>query len=123
MALRIELARQRSLTRNREWGIYVEESDYRFAEFNQVDGIWVEQIGRPFDKNDLPQLVGLSLDLEEYDPLPFDDDDALPQIIIFSSGEITPFTIVLEPEWNTAPWRVTSDGLSQVEAIRDGDSA
>ena len=40
LALRIELARQRSLTRNREWGIYVEEADYRFAEFDQAEGVW-----------------------------------------------------------------------------------
>jgi general secretion pathway protein H len=122
MALRIELARQRSLTRNREWGIYVEDADYYFAEFDQVEGVWIEQRARPFDKSDLPEFVGLSLDLEEYDALPFDEDDDLPQIIIFSSGEITPFRILLEPEWNTEPWQVTSDGLSQTEAIRAGDS-
>ena len=33
-AYRIELARQQALQRNREWGVYVEEQGYRFAEFD-----------------------------------------------------------------------------------------
>ena len=121
LALRVELARQRSLTRNREWGIYVEEDGYRFAEFDPDEAVWVEQIARPFDQNDLPERVELSLELEEYDSLPFDEDDALPQIIVFSSGEITPFTILLEPEWKAPAWLVTSDGLAPAAANREGD--
>lgn len=121
LALRVEFARQRSLTRNREWGVYVEEDAYRFAEFDPDDGIWVVQVGRPFNQNDLPALVTLALDLGEFEGLPFTDDEDLPQIVIFSSGEITPFTIELLPEWRTEPWRVSSDGLSRVEAFREGD--
>lgn len=118
MAMRIELARQHSLTRNREWGIFVEEDGYRFAEFDPEQQIWTEKNQRPFNENDLPDLVALSLDLEEYDSLPFEEQDELPQILIFSSGEITPFSLLLEPEWETRPWQVTSDGLARVEASR-----
>jgi general secretion pathway protein H len=118
MAMRIELARQHSLTRNREWGVYVEEAEYRFAEFDPEQRVWIEMVQRPFNETDLPDLVGLSLDLEEYDSLPFDEEEELPQILIFSSGEITPFTLLLEPEWETSPWMVTSDGLARVEASR-----
>lgn len=122
LAMRIELARQHSLTRNREWGIYVEEDAYRFAEFDPEQQVWVEQVQRPFDNVDLPELVGLSLDLEEYDTLPFEEEDGLPQILIFSSGEVTPFSIVLEPQWQTDAWQVSSDGLARVEAAKVGDS-
>jgi len=119
LAMRIELARQHALTRNREWGIYVEEDTYYFAEFDPEQRIWVEQTQRPFDDDDLPDLVGLGLDLEEYDSLPFEEEDGLPQILIFSSGEITPFSILIEPEWRAPPWRVSSDGLARVEATRE----
>lgn len=122
LAMRIELARQHSLTRNREWGIYVEEDTYWFAEFDPEQRVWIEQRQRPFDDDDLPEMVGLSLDLEEYDSLPFEEEDELPQILIFSSGEITPFSILLEPQWQSEPWRVSSDGLARVEAIRDEDA-
>lgn len=121
LAMRIELARQHSLTRNREWGIYVEEAAYRFAEFDPEQQVWIEKNERPFNENDLPDLVGLSLDLEEYDSLPFEEDDELPQILIFSSGEITPFTLLLEPEWETNAWLVSSDGLARAEASRAED--
>ena len=123
LALRVELARQRSLTRNREWGIYIEEAGYRFAEFDPDQSVWVQQTGRPFEQNDLPEFVGLTLDLEEFDSLPFSDNEDLPQIIIFSSGEITPFTIRLDPEWGAEPWQITSDGLSRAEAAREGNAA
>ena len=121
MVMRIELARQHSLTRNREWGIYVEEAAYRFAEFDPEQQVWIEKNERPFNENDLPDLVGLSLDLEEYDSLPFEEDDELPQILIFSSGEITPFALLLEPEWETNAWLVSSDGLARAEASRSED--
>lgn len=120
LALRIELARQRSLTRNREWGIFVEPDTYRFAEFDPDRGNWITQTGRPFDRDDLPERVRLLLELEEYDELPFEESDGLPQILIFSSGEITPFRILMEPEWRTVPWVVGSDGLAQVTATREG---
>ena len=118
MAMRIELARQHSLTRNREWGIYVEDAGYRFAELDPEQQVWTEMTRRPFNENDLPDLVGLSLELDEYDSLPFEENEDLPQILIFSSGEITPFTLLLEPEWETTPWSVSSDGLARVEAAR-----
>lgn len=121
LALRIELARQRSLTRNREWGIFVEPDTYRFAEFDPDRGNWINQMGRPFDRDDLPDRVRLLLELEEYDELPFAESDGLPQILIFSSGEVTPFRILLEPEWRTLPWVVSSDGLAQVTASREDD--
>jgi len=127
MALRVELARQRALTRNREWGIYVEADAYAFAEFDPDKGFWVQQEGRPFAQNDVPQLVALNLELEDFDELPFSGSgkgsEDLPQIVVFSSGEITPFTIRLEPEWDTLPWLVTSDGFSQTQASREGDSS
>ena len=55
--------------------------------------------------------------------LPFADGKDLPQIVVFSSGEVTPFTIYLEPDWDTLRWFVSSDGISRVAAEREGDSA
>jgi general secretion pathway protein H len=125
LALRVELARQRALTRNREWGIYIEPDSYAFAEFDPEQGLWVQQEGRPFAQNDVPEAVELVLTLADFDGLPFPDgtdNEELPHILVFSSGEITPFTIHLEPGWDTLPWLVISDGLSRTEASREGES-
>ena len=131
LAMRVELARQRALTRNREWGIYVETGSYAFAEFDPEQGLWVQQEGRPFAQNDVPETVELNLTLADFDEGSFlgketdgmeTDNEDLPQILVFSSGEITPFTIQLEPAWDTLPWQVVSDGLSRAEASREDGS-
>ena len=124
MALRMELARQRALQRNREWGIYVRADDYAFAEYDPEEASWIEQTDRAFDQNDLPERVALRLRTEGVGQLPFaENDEDTPQIIVFSSGEITPFTVRLEPDWDTAPWLVESDGLARIEAVREGEVA
>lgn len=121
LAARIELARQHALQRNREWGIYVDRDGYRFAEFDVDTAQWVERQNRPFNAAEVPQEMDLRLKTSGVGELPFADGEDLPQIVVFSSGEITPFTVFVEPDWNTDPWLVTSDGLSRAIARREGD--
>jgi general secretion pathway protein H len=40
----------------------------------------------------------------------------LPEVLLLSSGEATPFTIRLNPEGEGVAWRVSSDGLSRTTA-------
>ena len=123
MSVRIEMARHHALQRNREWGIYITEDAYSFAEFDPLQRQWVPQDSRQFNQTDLPERVTLRLSVENLEDLPFDEEDGLPQIIVFSSGEVTPFTVFLEPDWDTLRWLVSSDGLSRTTAERDGDRA
>ena len=119
-AYRVELARQQALQRNREWGVYVEEKGYRFAEFDPEVGEWIERSRRPFGNDELPDYLSLRLQTEGVGELPFGDADDLPRLLIFSSGEITPFTLLLRPEVDMAAWEVRSDGLSRARARREG---
>jgi general secretion pathway protein H len=118
LAYRVELARQYALQRNREWGVYVEPESVRFAEFDPEQESWVEQARRPFSDLNLPANVTLSVESEGLDQLTATERERLPQIILFSSGEATPFTLTLQPGWDTAPWTLSTDGLSRVEAQR-----
>ena len=121
LALRIEMARDRAVQRNQEWGIYVERDGVRFAEFDTVNGEWLEKMERPFKRD--PDAEGLEFDakVESYEALPtsaggLDDDEEgeIPQIILFSSGEVTPFTLEVQPtEWEAPPWILTSDGFTR----------
>ncbi len=131
-ALRLELARSNALQRNREWGLVVEEGGYRFLELDPHNAAWVEQTERPLRAVDMPANVRLRLETEGFE-LPqlenneaADDDDETrglePNLIIFSSGELTPFTLTLQPQWESVPWKVASDGLSRVRAERDEDA-
>ena len=106
-----------------EWGIYIERDSYRFAEFDLESGKWLIRENRPFAESGVPDAVALRLKTDGVGELPFADGKDLPQIVVFSSGEVTPFTIFLEPDWDTLPWLVSSDGISRVVAVRDGDSA
>lgn len=120
-AFRVELARQTALNRNREWGIYVDETDYRFAEFSPDQGEWEEQTQRPFDVVEMPGHVRLRVETEGVGELPFADGERLPQILVFSSGEVTPFTLFLELPGRVEPWLVSSDGLSKARWHRAGE--
>jgi general secretion pathway protein H len=116
LAYRMELARQYALQRNREWGVYVEENDVRFAEFDPDRRAWVEQTHRPFGNFERPDNVLVRAETEGQDQIPARDRERLPQVLLFSSGEVTPFEIFLEPEPEGQAWIVRSDGLSTVRA-------
>ena len=116
LAYRMELARQYALQRNREWGVYLDGESVRFAEFDPAQSEWVEQTGRPFAETELMDNVRTRVETEGFEQLPEADRERLPQILLFSSGEVTPFEIVLEPEWDGQTWLVGSDGLSPVRA-------
>ncbi len=120
---RIELARQYALQRNREWGVFVESDEYRFAELDTVQGEWIEQAYRPFLADGLTPRIAFRVEIEGFDREQFGvSEEALPDIILFSSGEVTPFRWYLEPAWDSQPWVVSSDGLSESRILRDDAS-
>ncbi len=113
----IELARQYALQRNREWGLYVEPDKVEFVEFDPDKGTWAPRTERPFGHVEILDNVQLKVKAEG--PKTMADDQDLPKIILFSSGEVTPFTLYMVPEWNSPGWRITSDGISRAEAERE----
>jgi general secretion pathway protein H len=118
LAYTLELARQHALQRNREWGVYVETDGVRFAEFDPEQAAWVEQTQRPFGSVSVLAGVELRAEAEGLDQLTETERERLPDLVLFSSGEVTPFTVYLEPQWNTLAWTVASDGISRVRAER-----
>ena len=118
---RLELARQNAVQRNREWGVHVQDNSYRFTEFDPQSGIWVTQAQRPFaTAGDVPRIE-FDVEIEGFDVGLFgtsDPEEELPDIVFFSSGEVTPFTWALVPDWGTMPWMLSSDGLAAVTAER-----
>ncbi|MCY3792935.1 MAG: type II secretion system minor pseudopilin GspH [Gammaproteobacteria bacterium] len=114
---RLELARQNALQRNREWGVHVEENSYRFSEFDPQSGIWITQPQRPFAATSAAPRIEFELEVEGFELGQFDAvEEELPDIVLFSSGEVTPFAWTLVPEWDTTPWTLSSDGLAAVTA-------
>ncbi len=116
LAYRLELARQYALQRNREWGVYIDDDTVRFAEFDPQQAAWIEQTQRPFGATTVALNVRLRAESEGHEGLSARERERLPQLLLFSSGEVTPFKLYLEPQWNTRTWIVSSDGLSPVRA-------
>ena len=118
---RIELARQYALQRNREWGVLVQSDDYRFVELDTQQGRWVDQAYRPFIADGLSPRISCRVKIEGFDREQIGvPEEGLPDIIVFSSGAVTPFKWYLEPAWDAPPWIVSSDGLSPSRIDRDG---
>ncbi|MCR9279031.1 MAG: type II secretion system minor pseudopilin GspH [Pseudomonadaceae bacterium] len=125
----IETARAQALQRNREWGVVVDEAGYSFAELSDTDG-WQVVADRVFAKQQLPDLE-LRLEVEgrqakliesvSQRARPVTDSQAegeeaeaalTPSIVLFSSGEMTPFELELFPGDALQTNFLISDGLN-----------
>ncbi len=143
--MRIELARAQALQRNREWGVLVNQDGYQFLEFDPQLATWQIAIGSAFEPITLPAGVTLELETEGFDNKAFklqlsDDDpdnesadgdkpsnekqetkkkgerELIPNILLLSSGEVTPFSLRFLPAGEGTPWIVSSDGLQRALA-------
>ena len=117
---RLELARLNALQRNREWGVHVDDHSYHFSEFDPDSGIWVAQEQRPFRATKIPPRIEFEVEIEGFyfDKLD-DQEEEVPDIVLFSSGEVTPFVWSLIPDWETKSWILSSDGLAAVTAEQE----
>ena len=119
MAQRMELARDRALQRNREWGLYINEGEYQFAEFNELTQTWEPYTQRPFHTESYAMNVQMTARVDEYQGRVDADEDTLPEIVLFSSGEVTPFELTMKHI--TQPslvWILESDGFTRIKAQR-----
>ena len=132
LAALVELARAEALTRNARWGLFVEATAYTFAEFDPDTRGWRRPEEGPFRRRGAPAGVSFVATTEagespresgaragrRPDGRPAEPP---PDILIFASGEQTPFTIEVVPEWDSTPWLVRSDGIQRAVAEREED--
>jgi type II secretion system protein H len=117
LALLIEMARAEAIQRNEEWGVAVGPAKYSFLVFDPRRVRWVEQTNEPFQPRSIDDMT-LSIHVDELAIPGTSAAKNPPSIILFSSGEQTPFKIDIKPVWESNPWRVSSDGLSRTSAAR-----
>jgi general secretion pathway protein H len=117
LALLIEMARAEAIQRNEEWGVSVAPAKYSFLVFDPRRVRWVEQTDQPFQPRSIDDMT-LSVHVDELTIPGTTAAKSPPSIILFSSGEQTPFEIDIKPVWESKPWRISSDGLSRTSAER-----
>ena len=106
----IELAQDEAVMQGRDFGLEVMESSFRFVEYDSFQSRWVELIGDDmFRFRQLPEDIEFDLLLEDQiivldmDPQQIEDPDSndfgrssdayAPHVLIFSSGDSTPFEL------------------------------
>jgi general secretion pathway protein H len=122
LAQLIELARDEAMLRNRELGLQVTREGYRFLFYDLESERWEALEQRPFHERELTRF-SLRVEVEQRMQLGGDaSEQRIPQVVILSSGEQTPFSIEVVPpaEWQVRPWLVRSDGLSRTTARQVG---
>ena len=134
---RIELARDRAIQNNQEWGMRVEADDYFFVAFDEDQRQWSAQQQDPFTADKPPRPVVFQLQV--HDQFGVDPDEGMfassdeqndssmasdssrtpmkrtPDLVFFSSGETMPFDleVVIEDSASRSAdgFRISTDGF------------
>lgn len=118
--LLMQTASEQAVLNNQEMGLKVDDESYQFLAFNSLERVWEPQKERLFKSREVPAWMELTYQTEDNLPaLPGveDDEDApRPDLVFFSSGEITPFEMQMTAGDNRElVYRIESDGLNGLD--------
>ena len=132
LALALKLVRRESLSNNETWGLFVSESSYAFALYNDEHMEWYDIESGEFGPKELKADVYLRVTLENLEQESADNratpgqegivsntnaiQSNVPDVLIYASGEQTPFEIEFIPNWDGQSWIVRSDGIEDAKA-------
>lgn len=115
----LDLLREEALMQTRDYGVLFSASGYRFYVYDYQRLTWVEPGGDALlREHELPPRLELALRVEERELVlrpsleEIDDKTPEPQVMVLSSGEITPFSAEVA--------RAAADGHYAVTAGLDG---
>ena len=111
---KIELARDKALQQNQEWGLDIDRNSITFSTLDILNQKWTTLSDRPFNTFYYADTAEIFLNVENHSvPVSYESEE-LPSLIIFSSGEVSPFEIEIRSLASTRQnWVLSSDGLSQ----------
>ncbi|MGP4844097.1 type II secretion system minor pseudopilin GspH [Marinobacter sp. 1Y8] len=126
MFMLMETASEQAVLNNQEFGMVLGEEGYRFVVYNDLERKWQAQGERLFQPRAIPLWLVVTPRIEDDIPKlasgnQDDDggggeDEPTPDLVFFSSGEITPFELGLGLESNPdVEYLIESDGVNGVE--------
>ncbi|MDH3547639.1 MAG: type II secretion system minor pseudopilin GspH [Gammaproteobacteria bacterium] len=134
----VEVAQDEAMMQGREFGLEVMQASYRFVEYDAFTNQWGELLGDDtFRMRQLNEELEFDLFLEEQrvilepDPAAFEKAEEsanrdlsksyAPHILIFSSGDITPFELhITRPQANQAVI-LRSDPSGAIEIVTEDE--
>lgn len=122
----LDLLREEALLQTRDYGVLFTAAGYRFYIYDYVRALWVEP---PDDEllaqHNLPEALRLDLVIEEREVVlaptfeRIEDEEPEPQVMILSSGELTPFTAELSRELAEGRFVLTVGIDGKIEVAED----
>lgn len=121
--LLLQTASEQATLNNEEIGLRLLEDGYQFVVFDEDNREWVEQGQRLFRPRAFPDWLVLTPLIEEGLPTLAGDEDTLePDLVFFSSGEVTPFELEFTAgSGSERKHRLWSDGINGIEWQAPGD--
>lgn len=134
----VQVAQDEASMQGREFGLELMASSYRFVEYDPLLDVWGELIGDDtLRMRRLPEDIEFDLFLEgqrvvlDLDPAEFEDADEspirgisesyAPHVLIFSSGDTTPFELHITRLADNQSVVLESDLLGDVKFAEDED--
>jgi len=111
-SLLMRLAQDEAILQSTELSIEITANGYRY--FQNVDNSWVAMEEEPFNARELPSQINTKLYLDGILTELENREDTQPQIVILSSGEMTPFVYNLQFQ-NEASVELTVDPNGTIE--------
>lgn len=123
----LELAREEALMQSSELGFRVDRdrfgapTGYSFYVYDDLNQQWTGYDRAPFKPRQLEEDIRLSLQIEgdtDRFRLDAEESDNLPPVMLLSSGETTPFDLIIyrEPDLSVT---LRADGYTRIERITD----
>jgi general secretion pathway protein H len=126
----LDLLREEALMQTRDYGVLFTANGYRFYIYDYQQLLWVDP---PNDEllrqHQIAESLNLSLLVEDRELVlapgfeALDDDEAEPQIMILSSGELTPFTAEVSRDLTPGRFTLSASFDGKIEITEDGFDA
>ena len=121
-----ELAREEAQLRNEQWGMALDDEGYRFLVLDRETNRWAAVERRPFGSHELDDAIRMRLNVSDRGRIGGAQPTALtrdtggqrPDLLLLSSGEMTPFDLALV----AADGSRSDDGADAVHVGSDGFS-
>lgn len=128
LRLILSLAAEQALVRGAEYGLFLGENEYQVLEYDGQGRQWRQSDTPMFQLHQLPDTMELVLEMEDQPVFPtkvidgdrepgdveYNPPRLIPQVQMYSSGELTPFDIFLNMVDGSRMYRVSGDGIRPI---------